>query len=186
MARVEEEVAAVEPRWQRLRDLPYFSHLRVVTEGLSPGARALEIGRGTAETGFFLGSQYGLDVYGIDVATHAVEVAAARFDRGGLGADRLSVAVIEELPFDDDTVVDHVDPHQREFWVSSSPAVSEVAWAPWGKTTARSRIVCSSVVACSGVLTASRALAQRLARHCRSSRDCRILSAVRMSLPTRR
>ena len=73
-----------------------------------------------------------------------------------------------------------------EFWVSSSPAVSEVAWAPWGNTTARSRIVCSSVVACSGVLTVSRALAQRLARHCRSSRDCRILSAVRMSLPTRR
>ena len=102
-ARVEEEVAAVEPRWQCLHDLPYFSHLRVVTEGLSPGARALEIGCGTAETGFFLGSQYGLDVYGIDVATHAVEVAAARFDRGGLDADRLSVAVIEELPFDDDT-----------------------------------------------------------------------------------
>ena len=41
-ARVEEEVAAVEPRWQCLHDLPYFSHLRVVTEGLSPGARALE------------------------------------------------------------------------------------------------------------------------------------------------
>ena len=102
-ARVEEEIAAVEPRWRGLRDLPYFRHLRVVAEGLAPGARVLEIGCGTAETGFFFGSLFGLDVYGIDVATHAVEVAAVRFDRGGLDADRLSVAVVEDLPFDDDT-----------------------------------------------------------------------------------
>jgi SAM-dependent methyltransferase len=82
-ARVEEEVDDVEPRWRQLCNLPYFRQLRAVAEGLSPGARALEIGCGTAETGFFLGSRYGLDVYGIDVATHAVEVAALRFDRGG-------------------------------------------------------------------------------------------------------
>jgi SAM-dependent methyltransferase len=98
--RISEEVASAEARWRRVYHLPYYTQLNAIASGRVTG-RGLEIGCGTAESAFLLSTIFGWDIYGIDVSASAVGVARQRFSLGGLDPDRLSIAGIEELPFDD-------------------------------------------------------------------------------------
>ncbi|MEA2062199.1 MAG: class I SAM-dependent methyltransferase [Gemmatimonadota bacterium] len=87
----------------RLRPLPYFSHLLRLASALEPGSPALEVGCGTAGTSLALAGESGTVPYGVDISRHAAIEASRRFAWHGFDPVTLSLSDATSLPFDDNT-----------------------------------------------------------------------------------
>lgn len=97
------ELEALVRTTRKAASQPYISQVVEIAKTLSDCTPTLEVGGGTCHMSLSLAHQFNISPYAIDVSSMAVESARQTFLHTGFDPDRVSVADVVDLPFQDDT-----------------------------------------------------------------------------------